>query len=107
MKAIPKIIFLSACLCLSTAGVQASEVHTEGSNDVPVTVTKDASFSVTLPAQITFTKEELASGSKSYNIKCVADLPSDGSVTISSKDATVNLSSGNNSIGLVNSVHSS
>lgn len=106
MKAIPKIIFLSACLCLSTAGVQASEVHTEGSNDVPVTVTKDASFSVTLPAQITFTKEELASGSKSYNIKCVADLPSDGLVTISSKDATVNLSSGNNSIGLVNSVHS-
>lgn len=106
MKVTPKIIFLSACLCFGTVGVQASEVHTEGSNDVPVTVTKDASFSVTLPAQITFTKEELASGSKSYNIKCVADLPSDGLVTVSSKDATVNLSSGNNSIGLVNSVHS-
>ena len=105
MKVTPKIIFLSACLCLGTVSVQASEVHTEGSNDVPVTVTKDASFSVTLPAQITFTKEELASGSKSYNIKCVADLPSDGLVTVSSQDATVNLSSGKNSIGLVNSVH--
>lgn len=105
MKAIPKTILLSACLCLSTAGVQASEVHTEGSNDVPVTVTQDASFSVTLPAQVTFTKEELASGSKSYNIKCVADLPSGGLVTVSSKEATVSLSSGKNSIGLVNSVH--